>query len=74
MATSPNMELKFFVESTQKIKTKQREKNSEAERRKTAKVSPQGDHIESINRISENDFAYTANPLCLRVSVRVPEN
>jgi hypothetical protein len=53
MATSPNMELKFFVESTQKIKTKQREKNREAERRKTAKVSPQGEQIESINRISE---------------------
>jgi hypothetical protein len=58
------MELKFFVESTQKIKNNQREKNSEAERRKTAKVSEQGEQIESINRISENDFAYIANPPC----------
>jgi hypothetical protein len=51
------MELKFFVESTQKIKTNQREKNSEAERRKTANVCPQGEQIESINRISEDNFA-----------------
>jgi hypothetical protein len=56
MATSSNMELKFFVESTQKIKNNQR--------RKTAKVSAQGEQIESINRISENDFAYIANPPC----------